>query len=137
MSQVAPQSHEPIEPTPRKRLTIAEVAQLRERQSWLCGCGCGKPLFTVVKQDAPYPVSGQRVMHTWIDEHILPLDLGGSNDLSNRAIYLIECAIQKTRADLKRIAKARRLRRDADPETRRQPVRKLRSRGFQKADPLR
>jgi 5-methylcytosine-specific restriction endonuclease McrA len=108
-----------VEATPRKRLTLAEKHLLDYRQEGLCGCGCGEPLWGAL-----------------IDEHILPLELGGSNDLSNRALYLVDCAKKKTREDVRRIRKAARLRRDASPETRRKSPRPLRSRGFRRADEL-
>jgi len=44
----------------------------------------------------------------WIDEHITPLGLGGSNDMSNRGPAHVKCAEAKTGEDIPRIAKAKR-----------------------------
>jgi len=45
----------------------------------------------------------------WIDEHIKPLGLGGSNDLTNRGPAHIKCAsVKTTEQDIPRIAKAKR-----------------------------
>jgi 5-methylcytosine-specific restriction endonuclease McrA len=68
-----------------------------------------------------------------VDEHVIPLELGGPNDLSNRALLCVACAKAKTRADRKAIAKVARIRRrQAGEEPTKQ---KIRSRGFPR-DPL-
>lgn len=46
----------------------------------------------------------------FIDEHVIPLELGGSNDPSNRGPAHVGCAKIKTKRDQKVIAKAKRLR---------------------------
>jgi 5-methylcytosine-specific restriction endonuclease McrA len=102
MSRIANHPRVPLEPTPRKRLTSAQRFTLLERQNDRCPY-CEEPLF------------GKPM----VDEHILPLELGGSNDLSNRALLCVPCAKAKTKDDHKRIAKARRLRKREAGENKR------------------
>lgn len=80
----------------RKPLTRREIIQLMLDQNGRCGCGCG------VKLDP----MGEGV----IDEHRVPLALGGTNDLSNRHLYRKPCASAKTGkgGDLTSIGKAKR-----------------------------
>lgn len=49
------------------------------------------------------------VKERWIDEHIIPLSRGGTNDLSNRGPAHEKCAIEKTKTDVKGLAKDRRI----------------------------
>jgi 5-methylcytosine-specific restriction endonuclease McrA len=50
----------------------------------------------------------QKILGSFIDEHIKPLALGGSNDLDNRAPACPKCAEEKTRTeDMPRIVKAK------------------------------
>lgn len=79
----------------RRPLTRIEIITLAVGQGGRCGCGCGEKL------DA----TKERV----IDEHVIPLELTGTNDLSNRALYRKPCAVKKTKADAAAIAKAKRL----------------------------
>lgn len=79
----------------RRPLTRAETIAICVRQNGRCGCGCGKPLNPFTEGV--------------IDEHIIPLELTGSNDLSNRAYYRKPCAAEKTVKDAADIAKAKRL----------------------------
>lgn len=110
---------EPGEATPRQRLTRGERVALMHRQGGFCGCGCTRALFNENDPSVWWPM---------IDEHILPLELGGSNDLSNRALYLAECAKKKTKDDIRRIAKAKRQAKLLKP---REPSKRpLKSRGF-------
>ena len=125
MSRIDPSPPEPVEPTERKRLTAAERATLLERQDHDCPT-CGASLVWAV-------VDGKPVYGPMIDEHIIPLELGGSNDLSNRELWCVPCAKAKTRADRKAIAKVARIRRREAGEER--PKQKIRSRGFTR-DPL-
>lgn len=114
-----PLGSEPGEATPRKRLTRGEREMLLHRQGGFCGCGCTRTLFN---ENDP------RIWWAMIDEHVLPLELGGSNDLSNRALYLVECAKRKTKDDIRRIAKAKRQATMMQP---RAPAKHpIRSRGF-------
>jgi 5-methylcytosine-specific restriction endonuclease McrA len=51
---------------------------------------------------------GTKILGMFIDEHIRPLALGGSNDLDNRAPVHPKCAEDKTRnEDMPRIVKAK------------------------------
>jgi hypothetical protein len=126
MSMIEPASRVPVEATPRKRLTVAEKAHLLDRQQHRCAGPCKQSLIWAI-------VEGKPVYGPIIDEHIIPLELGGSNDLSNRELRCVPCAKEKTRADRKSIAKVARIhRRLAGQEG---PKRKIRSRGFPR-DPL-
>ena len=66
-------------------------------------------------------------------DHIIPLELGGHEGPRNLQALCIPCHKLKTKDDIKRIAKARRLRRAADPETRKKTKRPIRSRGFDRS----
>lgn len=123
-SQIAsPSQREPVEATPRKRLTMAQRCEVLDRQHDLCA-GCRETLIWAV-------VDGKAVYGPMIDEHIVPLELGGSNDLSNRELRCVHCAKAKTRKDHKDIAHVRRMRlkdRGEFPA----PKQKIKSRGFQR-----
>jgi len=73
-------------PPKRKPLTRAQVVEICRSQvgacDIMCGCGCGKPLDPL----------GEGI----IDEHIIPREAGGSDELSNRAFYRKPCAASKT-----------------------------------------
>lgn len=84
-----------IEIEPRKPLTKKQRAEIALRQDGMCGCGCG------VKLD--------NARERTIDEHVIPLALGGSNDLSNRQLWRKPCAMEKTKADVRSIAKSKRM----------------------------
>ena len=105
MSMIEPGQPEPVEATPRKRLTRAERIAILQRQQHCCARPCGGSLIWSWVED-------RAVYGPMVDEHIVPLELGGSNDLSNRELRCIDCAKAKTRADRKVIAKvAARIRR--------------------------
>lgn len=87
---------------PRKALTRTETILLCQRQATgpiLCGCGCGVALDPVKEKV--------------IDEHGLARKLcepGSEAErdvLENRSFYRWPCALEKTRADLAQIAKAK------------------------------
>ena len=78
--------------TPRKPLTPTQRLKLFEDHKGIC-CLCS---LKIKRGDA------------WIDEHIRPLGLGGSNDLSNRGPAHKLCAEVKTEQDMDRINKAKR-----------------------------
>lgn len=81
--------------TKRKALTPTQRLRLFEAHKGLCGI-CGAQI---------------RAGEPWIDEHIIPLGLGGSNDTENRAPAHVQCAQSKThgsQGDVSRIAKAKR-----------------------------
>lgn len=122
MSQIAPSyEREPQGPTARKRLSAAERCTILDRQHDLCA-GCKETLIWAM-------VDGKSVYGPMIDEHIIPLELGGSNDLTNRELRCVPCAKIKTRKDLKDIAHVRRMRlKDQGdfPEAKQ----KIRGRGF-------
>lgn len=80
-------------PTPRGDSRKDKVACFL-RQDGKCGCGCGAKLS----------VKG------YILEHIIPLEDGGADDLSNKAAYAIPCAKAKTKAEATARATARRKR---------------------------
>jgi 5-methylcytosine-specific restriction endonuclease McrA len=76
-------------------------------------------------------ICGQKIMGSFIDEHIIPLGLGGTNDLSNRAPVHVACAQSKTfgqQGDNAKIAKAKRQKMKS-LGIERQKV-KIKSRGF-------
>ena len=83
-----------IEIEPRKPLTKKQRAEIALRQDGMCGCGCGVKL--------------NHAREGTIDEHVIPLALGGTNDLENRQLWRKPCAAEKTKADFGRIAKAKR-----------------------------
>ncbi len=99
--------------TPRKPLTPTQRLKLFETHKGICVL-CTKEIK-----------SGEK----WIDEHIRPLALGGTNDLNNRRPVHVACAEIKTPQDLAQIAKAKRqkkaalgIKKDAPP---------IKSRGFE------
>jgi 5-methylcytosine-specific restriction endonuclease McrA len=99
----------------RKPLTAKERALLAFMQDGMCGCGCGRRLRPPI----------------W-DEHIIPLALGGSNEMFNRSLWLRECSLAKTHGksgDIARTAKAKRL----AGETCTGPKRKVHSKGFDRS----
>ena len=102
--------------TPRKPLTPSQRLKLFEAHKGVC-CVCGA-----------YIKAGEK----WVDEHIIPLGLGGSNDIENRAPAHEKCAADKTKDDMRAIAKAKRQKRahlgikDTGP--------RLQSRGFAKRE---
>ena len=126
MSMIEPAQREPVEATPRKRLTRAERVAILKRQEHRCAGPCEASLIWSWVEERP-------VYGPMIDEHIVPLELGGSNELSNRELRCIDCAKEKTRADRKVIAKVARIRRRLAGEERQKQ--KIRSRGFPR-DPL-
>lgn len=81
--------------TPRKPLTPTQRLKLFERHKGICAL-CQREIRTGEK---------------WIDEHLRPLGLGGSNDDDNRAPVHVACAEAKTHGptgDIAKVAKAKR-----------------------------
>ena len=70
-----------------------------------------------------------KVGEKWIDEHIKPLAMGGTNDWANRGCAHVDCAKGKTKVDVKQIAKAKRI--EAKFIGAEQPKTKITSRPFQ------
>ena len=120
MSRAAPQSHEPVGATPRKRLSVVERGIILDRQDDRC-IDCRETLVWAV-------VDGKLIYGPMIDEHIIPLELGGSNDLSNRELRCVPCAKKKTTIDRKNIAKVHRLLKRKDGT--RRPRKAISSKGF-------
>lgn len=110
----------PVEIEPRKPLTKKQRAELALRQNGLCGCLCGEKL--------------DHARDGVIDEHVIPLALGGSNDLSNRQLWRKPCAMEKTKADVRSIAKSKRMGGEHGQQARRKKenYRPMPSRGFYK-----
>lgn len=88
--------------TERTRLTRTQTVLILQKQATgpiLCGCGCGVELDPV----------NERI----VDEHVIPRKQAaagheGERDvLENRRFYRWPCAMEKTRADLAVIAKAK------------------------------
>lgn len=100
----------------RRKLTRMETIEICVRQNGRCGCGCGKRLDPFAEGV--------------IDEHLIPLELTGSNDLENRALYRKPCAKAKTEIDAANIAKAKRLAGETCTGPTKRPIE---SRGFDKA----
>jgi hypothetical protein len=111
---------EEVEIHERVPLTKAQRRELLERQGYLCGCGCGASLRATI--------NGEVMLAPMIDEHIKPLWGGGTNDLSNRAMWAVECSARKTRREATERAKVLRIRRRLAGEER--PKQAIRSRGF-------
>lgn len=82
----------------RKPLTPLQRGKLFAERGGICGGrgrgGCGKKIK-----------AGER----WIDEHVLALARGGSNDWDNRELRCEDCAKAKTKIDQKEIAKGKRI----------------------------
>ena len=112
-------AREPVTLHPRKPLTPKQRAQLALDQKGLCGCGCGEKL--------------DHAREGTIDEHILPLWLGGTNDLSNRAIWRTPCTRPKTAKEATERGKVKRLVAKSDKATRKPP--KMKSAGFRPKPP--
>lgn len=101
----------------RKPLTRAQFGQLMIDQGGRCGCGCGEKL--------------QPMTERVIDEHRIPLAIGGTNDLENRELWRTPCAKAKTaKKDQPAIAKCNRL--IARAEGTRRARKPIPSRGFDK-----
>ena len=102
--------------TPRKPLTPTQRLKLFEAHKGICVL-CGLKINPGEK---------------FIDEHIRPLALGGTNDLENRRPVHVACAASKTSNDLASIAKAKRQKRASLGIKKEGP--KIQSRGFDRAE---
>lgn len=98
---------------PRRPLTRREIIELAVRQAGRCGCGCGEKLDALTEGV--------------IDEHVIPLELLGSNDLKNRELWRKPCSDAKTKKDRTSIAKAQRLAGETCGAPTKHPIK---SRGF-------
>lgn len=79
--------------TPRKHFSPRQRLAIWEAHKGVC-CICGEK------------IDGTR--GRWLVEHVRALGLAGTNDTENLAPAHEQCAKQKTRNDIKRIAKAKR-----------------------------
>lgn len=115
-SRVPPATRTPVPPLKRRRLSRRDFAELILRQEGRCAC-CAERL------------TADRI----VDEHVVPLDLGGGNDLSNRALFCSGCARIKTANDVARSAHGRRVRGETGQKKRqaRRRAGLLRQRSFQ------
>lgn len=101
-------------PTPAQRLKLFEA-----HKGVCCCCGV-------------YIKAGER----WITEHVIPLALGGTNDMENLAPAHEKCAALKTKDDMQQIAKAKRQKR-AHLGIKSQKGPQIISRGFPKREKTR
>lgn len=93
----------------RKRLPIRWIKLLFKRQNGKCA---------VAKCNAPLIGIGRGIPKNWVDEHLVPLALGGTNALKNRELRCLAHAKSKTfgskattaGSDIGNIAKVRRIR---------------------------
>lgn len=84
----------PVIPEPRQKLSRNQRAKLHDMHGSIC-----------VVCRFPIPAGDP-----FIDEHVIPLELGGSNEYYNRGPAHIQCAKTKTQRDQTMIAKAKRQR---------------------------
>lgn len=87
-------SRSPVIPERRKPLTRRQRMEMHDRHGSKCVI-----CLEVIPPGEPF-----------IDEHVIPLALGGLNDQSNRGPAHIPCAKIKTKRDQNMIAKAKRMR---------------------------
>jgi 5-methylcytosine-specific restriction endonuclease McrA len=80
--------------TSRKRFSVKERLQIALRDDWQC-CLCKARI--------------DPVRDPWILEHKIPLASGGDNEPENIGLAHQRCAIEKTKEDLARIAKGKRI----------------------------
>lgn len=85
---------DPFYVEPRKPLSKLKRAKMFAEHGGIC-------VICKLKIDA--------IKERWIDEHILPLSRGGTNDMSNRGPAHERCATTKTAADKAGLAKDRRI----------------------------
>ena len=97
----------PVQPIARRKLTRVEFAQLMLDQDGRCAACRDKLRADLI-----------------VDEHLVALDHGGTNDLSNRSLYCTPCARSKTEDDLAISLHGRRVRGEIGQKYRRQ-MRKL------------
>lgn len=106
----------PVIPEKRKPLTRKQRVDAHDRHGGTC-CVC----LGSIAPGEPF-----------IDEHVIPLALGGSNDASNRGMAHVACAKIKTRRDQNMIAKAIRMR-AKHLGIKKRNERKIQSRGFERS----
>ncbi|MDP3675569.1 MAG: HNH endonuclease signature motif containing protein [Novosphingobium sp.] len=75
----------------------------------------------MLEQEGRCPACGEKLKADQIiDEHLNPLDSGGSNDLSNRALFCLGCAREKTIDDTAASMHGRRVRGEIGQKRRRE-----------------
>ena len=109
-----------IELHDRKPLTKKQIVELFYRDNGNC-CICSGKITTSDKWE---DVDRSQI----IDEHGIPLALGGTNEMSNRGLAHLICAKGKTKHDIGNIAKAKRV--EANHIGASKPVANIQSRGF-------
>lgn len=106
-------------PKARKRFLEKDLAELFDSQHGICACGCGRPL----NKDEGYDL-----------DHIIPLGIGGKDDINNTQYLRRPCHALKTFAridgDISRIAKAKRIMAQAGLTKAKQSKSKIPNRGF-------
>lgn len=107
--------NQPVTIERRKPLTRKQRVEAHDTHGGTC-CVCLLP----IGKGEPF-----------IDEHIIPLALGGTNDSDNRGMAHIPCAKAKTRRDQNMIAKAIRVR-AKHLGIKKRTGRKIQSRGFER-----
>lgn len=85
--------HDPYYVEPRRPLTPKQRLKLFVERKGVC-CICGLKIET---------------MKPWIDEHIQPLSMGGTNDWENRGVAHVGCAHKKTSKEATDRAKGQRI----------------------------
>lgn len=110
---------DPVVVEKRRPLKRWEIVFLTLDQAGLCGCGCDRPLLCP---------------EGFIDEHVMPLWLGGTNDILNRKLYRKGCARIKTDREATWRAKTERQSGGRGSQTARRERNgsRLQSRGFDK-----
>lgn len=99
----------------RKAISKAQRQAVYDRDGGICYL-CSQP----IAEGEPFDV-----------DHELARELGGADDISNYRPAHKPCHRLKTKGDVKLIAKSNRIRRNANPETRRQTKHPIRSRKAQ------
>lgn len=101
---------------PRKHISKKTRALVFEKDAGVCYL-CGQKVEAGVK---------------WELEHEIALQLGGKDEMENYRVAHVDCHREKSKGDIKLIAKGRRIRRNLDPETRKKSKKPIVSRGFDK-----
>lgn len=116
MSRVQPKSGEPVPATPRGSMTPKRRLEILLAYGGRCA-SCGEKIAN----------------KEWIADHILALELGGTDDLGNLQPVHVQCDKPKTAKDKGKIAKLHRQQDMMEPS---EPSR-MKSRGFETSDKYR
>lgn len=126
MTMIEPATRDPVSGTERRAVPDAWIAAALQRQGALCA-------------KCPTKLAVDTAGRDWEcaeRDHIVAIALGGEHSPRNIQGLCKPCHKLKTATDMALIAKAKRLERDHNPETRRKSKTPLRSRKFAPADPL-